>query len=81
LKEPLNLTVQIANKKSKSGTTPLLSLRIKPLDTDRSGGNITRSTIEKESATEYESDSEVDIINFTDDEAESSHSSVANNEV
>jgi N-terminal C2 in EEIG1 and EHBP1 proteins len=81
LKEPFNLTVQIVNKKSRSATIPLLSLRIQPLDPDRSGGNTTRSMIEKESATEYESDSEVDIINFTDDEAESSHSSVANNEV
>ncbi|KAF3330912.1 hypothetical protein FCM35_KLT04266 [Carex littledalei] len=82
LKEPLSLTVQIINKKSKSGTIPLLSVKIQPLDPDRSGGNTTGSMIEKESATEYETESEAEIINFTDDEAdrESSHSSVANNE-
>lgn len=83
LKEPLNLTVQILNKKSKSGTIPLLSLKIQPLDPDRSGGNITGSMMEKESAMDYETESEVDILNFSDDDAdrESSHSSVVNNEV
>lgn len=83
LKDPLSLTVQIINKKSKSGTIPLLSVKIQPLDPDRSGGNTTGSMIEKESATEYETESEAEIISFTDDEAdrESSHSSVANNEV
>ncbi|KAJ3703705.1 hypothetical protein LUZ61_007410 [Rhynchospora tenuis] len=82
LKEPLNLTVQIVNKKSKSSTIPLLSVKIQPLDTDGSGGTIAASLREKESVLEYETESEVEIINFTDDEAdrESSHSSVANNE-